>query len=81
MEQLRDELKNASVGIAGRAVVAAGLNIVAVERASRRRNVDDYIVVPGEEQHQMRTMQAAGDISVLCGFDPDFFAMGCDSSV
>jgi len=84
LDQLRDELKNASEGIAGaEKVVAAGLNIVAAERAilvCRRRNFD-YIVAPGEAEHQMRTMQAAGDIGVVCGFDTDFFAMGCDSIV
>lgn len=82
LAQLGHDIGEAGKGIrACEKQVAAGLALRAAEQAiiiCRRRGFD-YVVAPGEAEHQMRAMQSAGDVGIVCGYDTDFFAMGCAS--
>lgn len=77
LEDVRKAIKTMEVS------VAAGLSPAATHRAIAicRRRGFQYVVAPGEAEHQMRTMQAAGHVGAVCGYDTDFFAMGCDKVI
>lgn len=82
LEQLGHGIGKAGAAIrTSEKLVAAGQALAAAERTilvCRRRGFD-YVVAPGEAEHQMRSMQSAGSVGVVCGYDTDFFAMGCAS--
>lgn len=39
------------------------------------------MVAPGEAEHQIRSLQAAGHVGAVCSHDTDFAAMGCDTVI
>lgn len=76
-EQLNLEMQNL---VKAKSKVASGKNEEATQVAIAvcQKLKLKYVLAPGEAEHQMRSMQAAGHVLAVFGYDSDFFAMGCD---